>query len=63
VPKGANTGDVLRLRGKGIARAGGAKGDQRVVLKVVMPDRVDPELAAFLERWRETHRYDPRRET
>ena len=59
VPKGSNSGDVLRLRGKGVARQGRA-GDQRVVLKVVMPDRVDPELASFLERWREGHRYDPR---
>ena len=59
VPKGSNTGDVLRLRGKGIARAGRA-GDQRVVLTVAMPDRVDDELAEFLAKWREGHRYDPR---
>jgi DnaJ-class molecular chaperone len=59
VPKGASTGDVLRLRGKGMA-AGGAAGDQRIVLKVVMPKPVDDELAAFMEKWRTTHRYDPR---
>lgn len=60
VPKGSNAGDVLRLRGKGLPRRGGGTGDQRVVLSVVMPDRVDPELERFLSDWRERHRYDPR---
>ena len=59
VPKGSNSGDVLRLKGRGIGRKGAA-GDQRVVLRVVMPDSVDPELEGFLRRWRESHRYDPR---
>ncbi len=60
VPKGSTTGDVLRLRGKGVAKAGGGHGDQRVVLKVVMPDEVDKDLAEFLEKWRKTHAYNPR---
>jgi DnaJ-class molecular chaperone len=60
VPKGSNSGDVLRLKGRGIKRTGRPAGDQRVVLKVVMPDRVDRELEEFLARWREDHRYDPR---
>ena len=59
VPKGSNSGDVLRLKGRGVSRKGAA-GDQRVVLRVVMPDGVDPELEGFLRRWREGHRYDPR---
>lgn len=60
VPKGANTGDVLRLRGKGVKPPRGAPGDQRVVLKVMLPERIDPELTAFIEKWREAHGYDPR---
>lgn len=63
VPKGSNTGDVLRLRGKGIRAAGQAPGgDQRVVFKVVLPRRIDPELERFFATWREEHRYDPRAE-
>ena len=60
VPKGASSGDTLRLKGKGAKSATGGAGDQRVVLKVVMPKPVDDELAAFMEKWRENHRYDPR---
>ncbi|MCF3934611.1 J domain-containing protein [Acuticoccus sp. M5D2P5] len=61
VPKGASSGDTLRLRGRGVAAKGRAAGNQRVVLKVVMPERVDPDLEAFMEDWRKTHAYDPRR--
>ena len=60
VPKGSSSGDVLRLKGRGIKKKGAAAGDQRVVLKVVMPERIDRELEAFLKEWREKHGYDPR---
>ena len=60
VPPGANTGQTLRLKGRGIKRAGKA-GDQLVKLSVMMPERVDDELKGFAETWREAHRYDPRR--
>ncbi len=60
VPRGASSGDVLRLRGKGIKPATGPAGDQRVVLKVVLPGTIDKDLSGFMEGWRKTHRYDPR---
>jgi hypothetical protein len=31
-----------------------------VTLKVVLPERPDPELTDFLERWSAAHGYDPR---
>ncbi len=61
VPRGSSGGAVLRLRGRGIARRDGGRGDQRVELRVAMPPRIDDELAAFLEGWRKTHGYDPRK--
>jgi DnaJ-class molecular chaperone len=61
VPKGANTGTVLRLKGKGLAKAQGGHGDQYVTLKVVLPDKPDPELEEFVTRWSKAHAYDPRR--
>jgi DnaJ-class molecular chaperone len=62
IPRGANTGQVLRLRGRGVKRARGAAGDQRVELKIVAPPKSDPDLARFLDEWRKSHAYDPRRE-
>lgn len=61
IPKGASSGQVLRLRGRGVKPVGGAKaGDQRVELSVVMPKTMDDELVQFMENWRGKHQYDPR---
>jgi DnaJ-class molecular chaperone len=60
VPKGANTGTVLRLKGKGVRRKDGSHGDEYVTLKVVLPERADPELEEFARRWQAGQRHDPR---
>lgn len=59
VPKGSNTGRVLRLKGKGV-QAGGRHGDQLVTLRIVLPEHIDPPLENFLAEWRKDHAYDPR---
>lgn len=61
VPKGSNTGTVLRLRGKGVARSDGTRGDEYVRLKVVLPDKPDPELEKFVQGWAAGKAHDPRR--
>lgn len=61
VPAGANTGTTLRLKGKGVPdRRGGEAGDLYVKLRVVLPEKPDPDLKAFVEKWAESHAYDPR---
>ena len=60
VPKNANTGTILRLRGKGVPAAGG-RGDHLVELKVVLPDHPDDELVASIIAWELKHPYDPRK--
>ena len=60
VPPGSDTGQTLRLRGRGIKTKSGT-GDQLVRLSVVLPERIDEDLKGFAETWREAHRYDPRR--
>ena len=61
IPKHSNTGDVLRLKGKGVKRRG-AVGDELVRLKVMMPAAPDAELDAFLASWTPPSSYDPRKE-
>ncbi len=62
IPKGASSGQVLRMRGRGVKSLRGSKrGDQLVELKIVSPPEVDDELAAFMRTWRKTHAYDPRK--
>ena len=60
IPKGANTGLTLRLKGKGIRDPKMGTGDQYVTLKVVLPDEVDGKLAEFIKDWAPEHAYDPR---
>ncbi|HVM78566.1 MAG TPA: J domain-containing protein [Stellaceae bacterium] len=61
VPRGANSGTMLRLKGKGIAAGrDGIGGDQYVKLRVVLPDAPDTELVKFLESWAARHPYEVR---
>jgi DnaJ-class molecular chaperone len=62
VPKGSNTGTVLRLRGKGVLRRDGSHGDELVRLKVMLPEQPDPELEAFAAKWEGGKAHDPRRD-
>ncbi len=63
IPKGASSGQILRLRGRGVQPPGKKpRGDQRVELRIVAPPKIDEALHSFMESWRRTHRYDPRKE-
>jgi DnaJ-class molecular chaperone len=61
VPKGANTGTRLRLKGRGLSDSHGRRGDLFARLTVVLPDTPDAELEAFAETWRQKRPYSPRR--
>lgn len=60
VPKWANSGRVLRLKGKGVARANGGHGDEYVTLKIMLPDKPDADLEKFVAQWPGKD-YDPRK--
>ena len=62
IPAGSNSGDTLRLKGQGVAAAGGKHkaGDQLVTLSIVLPKKIDAKLKGFLEDWGKDHAYDPR---
>ncbi len=61
LPKGANTGTKLRLKGKGLQGRSGERGDQYVTLKVMLPDPPDEALAKFVEGWSKGRSDKPRR--
>ena len=48
VPRGSNSGQVMRLKGRG-AFAGGLRGDLKVRLMVMLPDSEDPGLVKLAE--------------
>jgi DnaJ-class molecular chaperone len=60
VPKGSNSGMVLRMRGRGEKRADGTAGDAPATLRLVLPEGLDAELEAFAERWAAGRAFDPR---
>jgi DnaJ-class molecular chaperone len=59
VPKWSNTARVLRLRGRGVPRADGSKGDEYVKLMLMLPEKPDPKLEAFVAEWQPVE-YSPR---
>jgi DnaJ-class molecular chaperone len=61
IPANTGSGRVFRLRGKGLKSKDGA-GDQLVTIRIVLPERPDPELEELMRKWRESATYDPRRD-
>ncbi len=61
VPKAANTGTRLRLKGRGLADAKGQRGDLFARLVVTLPDTPDAALDAFAEQQRRERPYSPKR--
>ena len=61
VPKGANSGQSLRLKGKGLVDGRGKRGDLLARIVLVLPDKPDAELESFAERWRKERPYKARK--
>jgi DnaJ-class molecular chaperone len=59
VPKGATSGKVLRLKGRGFHKKGSGRGDQLVTLMIDLPAD-DADLAAFVEGWPGKDQGNPR---
>lgn len=59
--RGLADGQILRLRGPGVARVDCRAGDALMELRFVVPPANDPDLAAFLQGVRQAHGHDPRK--
>jgi curved DNA-binding protein len=60
VPPGSQSGKKLRLRGKGLPKKGGGKGDMYVKLKVVVPANVNEKEKSLFEELSKICKEDPR---
>ena len=60
VPKGSNSGSVLRLRKRGLADGQGRRGDLLAKLVVTLPEAPDPALEEIAEAWRRDRTYSPK---
>lgn len=61
VPKGANSGQSLRLKGRGATLASGKRGDLLARIVLMLPEKVDSDLETFAERWRRERPYKPKK--
>lgn len=60
VPAKSDGGRPMRLKGKGLPKAHGKRGDLLVTLRIVLPERGDAELEALMKTWREKNYYSAR---
>jgi DnaJ-class molecular chaperone len=60
IPAKSDASRPMRLKGKGLPKAGGGRGDLLVSLRIVLPKGGDTELEVLMRKWRETLRYSAR---
>jgi curved DNA-binding protein len=61
VPANSQGGQMMRLRGKGLARPGGGRGDQYVRLHIVVPPNPSEGEKQLFRTLSETSAFDPRK--
>jgi DnaJ-class molecular chaperone len=59
IPPGTSSGRTFRFKGKGFPAKEGA-GDLLATVRIVLPERADPELEELMRKWRDRKSYDPR---
>jgi hypothetical protein len=60
IPRGAQAGQRLRLRGQGLNRRGGGRGDEYARLKIVVPRKVGDAERELYEELKRVSDFDPR---
>jgi DnaJ-class molecular chaperone len=60
IPPNTQNGQRLRLRGQGLSRQGGGRGDQYVRMQIVNPPSLTPAEREFFQKLASESRFDPR---
>jgi curved DNA-binding protein len=61
VPAGSSSGRKLRLRGEGLPREGGGRGDLYAVVSIKVPKKLTRRERELFEQLRDTSKFDPRK--
>jgi DnaJ-class molecular chaperone len=61
VPAWTSSGRTFRLKGKGFPAKSG-RGDLLATIRIVLPEKSDPELDELMKKWRTEKSYDPRKD-
>jgi curved DNA-binding protein len=60
VPHGSSSGRRLRMRGEGLPRPGGGRGDLYAVISIKLPKKLGKRERELFEQLRDTSTFDPR---
>ena len=60
IPPGTQGGSRLRLRGQGLKKRNGGRGDQYVKVRIVLPASLSREEERILKELARVSRFDPR---
>lgn len=60
VPPGSQSGGKLRVRGRGLPKKGGARGDVLAEIKVVVPTKLSPSEREIYEKLASVSQFNPR---
>lgn len=61
IPAGSNSGQRLRLKGKGLPMKGGKRGDQYLRLQIAVPNTLSAEEKELYQKLAHISKFDPRR--
>jgi DnaJ-class molecular chaperone len=61
IPAGAQSGQRLRLRGQGLNKRKGGRGDEYVRLKIVVPKNVGADERRLYEELKQVSKFDARK--
>lgn len=60
IPAGTQSGQTLRLRGKGLPKTKDTRGDLFAEMQIAVPEKLSDDEIALMKKWSEISRFNPR---
>ena len=61
IPQGIQSGEVVKIEGKGYKNSDGTRGDLLAQIKIMVPKKLTKEERSIFEKLKETSKYNPRK--